>query len=100
MATTGRRNYIVFVMDGKVAFAGTQKAYEDWKYWHVPGQGIHGVRLEEVARHGMVWEYFTYKKDMEKYVSDYPNVPLSESSAQALLASAICGAYRDAAQTC
>lgn len=96
MATTGRRNYVVFAMDGKVAFAGTQKAYNSWKYWHVPGQGLHGVRLTEVAKHGMVWEYFTYKRDMEEYVANFPNVRLSEDSAQALLASAICGAFQGA----
>lgn len=90
MATTGRRNYVVFVMDGKIAFAGTKKAYESWKYWHVPGQGFHGVRLAEVARHGMVWEYFTYKRDMEAYVAKFPEVALSEESVQALMAGALC----------
>lgn len=93
MATTGRRNYVVFVMDGKVAFSGTKKAYESWKHWNVPGQGFHGVRLTEVAKHGMVWEYFTYKRDMEDYIANFPNVPISEQSVQALLAGTLCAAF-------
>lgn len=96
MATTGRRNYVVFVMDGKVAFAGTKKAYEAWKYWNVPGQGTWGVRLTEVAKHGMVWEYFTYKRDMEAYVNDYPNVRISEDSAMALAAGTLALAFATA----
>lgn len=90
MATTGRRNYVVFVMDGKVAFAGTRTAYESWKYWHVPGQSSLGVSLAEIGRHGMAWEHFTYKRDMEAYVNSFPEVDLSEESAQVLLASALC----------
>ena len=92
MATTGRRNYVVFVMDGKVAFAGTQKAYESWKYWHVPGQGSLGVPLKEIAKHGMVWEYFTYKRDMEAYVANFPNVRPSDESIQVLLAGSLAAA--------
>ena len=90
MATTGRRNYVVFVMDGEVAFAGTQKAYDSWKYWHVPGQSSLGVSLAEIGKHGMMWEYFTYKRDMEAYVNSFPKVSVSEESAQVLLASALC----------
>ena len=63
-------------LHGRVALAGTQKAYEDWKWWNVPRQGIHGVRLAEVAKHGMVWERFTYKRNMDAYVADFPNVPI------------------------
>lgn len=85
MATTGRKNYVVFMMDGQIAFAGRVKAYNEWSWDNVPGRVNWGVKLDEVRKHKMMWEFFSRKVDMERFVADFPDVEISKEFASQLV---------------
>lgn len=85
MATTGRKNYVAFIMDGKVAFSGTMKAYNEWSRDNVPGRVSWGVKFSEAAKHRMMWEFFSRKAEMERFVADFPDVEVSKEFAAQLV---------------
>lgn len=85
MATTGRKNYVVFIMDGRIAFAGTQKAYNEWSWDNVPGRVSWGVRLDVASAHRMAWEFFSRKRAMDEFVANFPDVEVSGEFASQLL---------------
>lgn len=85
MATTGRKNYVVFIMDGQITFAGRVKAYNEWSRTHVPGCVSWGVKIDEARKHKMMWEFFSRKSDMERFVADFPDVEISKEFASQLV---------------
>ena len=82
-----RRNYIVYITNGHIEFAGKLCDYN--RYYGL--STIRPVPLVAIAKNGMMWEYFSNKADMSAFVEEFYNEQASPSrkSVELLAASAL-----------